>query len=1132
MEKLGSLHWIKELFEKIHKLRFDSPINENEYITEYFNFEHGLALRIHKTKRVLLISGDHDFEMPIRNYGGYDKFTLLLVFPFLPEDDHIKMVNNLQKTSGYGQVILFDLPELLDEAKKLKFDYQKHLEYFPFQEDLQILSDGDESDYYELKSYLNPLESKSPSPRKKQVKRTNDNPRKKRAPRRRKSVSEPSELTPISQELLAYNYFFAKVPFTDRDSLLKENHWKTESGFSRYANLVNKGNILLGISPNPPSNEERNLTYHIYEIGYVYKNDQDANSLGVVWKEIASPAFKPEEIADNTNLSLGEISKRNLIPLLQNISSVIKSPIEEIIAELKQKAEDLLERENTHEEIGDKTKEGETGGKTKEEELKEKITRLSGIKSDADSGTDYLDIEKDVQAFARVMCAKSLNPPLAIGLLGKWGSGKSFFMRKLQEEIEVLTQKNNNIYCEGIAEVHFNAWSYMDANLWAGIVTKIFERLDLYIKDEMKSDREENEVKQEITKKLSITSDTVIKLTKEKKEAHQKVENLINQKDQLDETLKQKSEEKQKIDLSEDLQKFNTEFKLTEKMGAALQENKSYIKTVENLKILVPEEYWKDPTLFYQQLNSQKTKTVFRQLFNKETWKKNGLIVLISMILLFAAPFLLDWFANFTTSITFKSICVATSSATTIAVGIFRSATKLRSVFSSLKDIQQKYADQKKSVELNFEEKKKALELEIQNSQSKIEALERQKQAAEKEEEVLKSRINNTLSSETLFQFIEKRAVTNDYEKHLGIVSIIRKDFEILSELFAKSENKRKSFTEKEITDFKEQFDRPLERIILYVDDLDRCSEERVVEVLEAVNLLMAFPLFIVVVGVDPRWVKIALQTKYEKQFTLETEEEGLRISASNYLEKIFQIPFRLKSAKDQTVKSMLRSLAEQKAMISKEKPVKIEEIKNVVATDPSQEMKGHLTQNRSHEEITNVDSSSTPEPPENDPQEAETIQGNTGEEEAEKIESLEFSITEIQLIQDMSPVLGSNPRAIKRFVNIYRVIKAHDIFDYDEKHQNQEILADLFLIALPFGKYRILVPSFMNFLKESRNYSIKTYLNRALKEEATEEEQREYETRKILLDELNKYGPNVLTVKKQHFNGEHLEFIKRFYFN
>src|SRR5450756_256402 len=46
----------------------------------------------------------------------------------------------------------------------------------------------------------------------------------------------------------------------------------------------------------------------------------------------------------------------------------------------------------------------------------------------------------------------------------------------------------------------------------------------------------------------------------------------------------------------------------------------------------------------------------------------------------------------------------------------------------------------------------------------------------------------------------------------------------------------------------------PLERIVLYIDDLDRCPPRRVVDVLAAVNLLLALPLF-VVVAVDARWL-------------------------------------------------------------------------------------------------------------------------------------------------------------------------------------------------------------------------------------------------------------------------------------
>lgn len=96
-----------------------------------------------------------------------------------------------------------------------------------------------------------------------------------------------------------------------------------------------------------------------------------------------------------------------------------------------------------------------------------------------------------------------------------------------------------------------------------------------------------------------------------------------------------------------------------------------------------------------------------------------------------------------------------------------------------------------------------------------------------------------------------------------------------------------------------------MDRIVLYIDDLDRCNEEVVVKVLEAIHLLLAFELFVVVVGVDPRWMHNALENKYSKQLKNhngikpghnENETDAGIDSATSYdyLEKIFQIPLSL----------------------------------------------------------------------------------------------------------------------------------------------------------------------------------------------------------------------------------------------
>jgi predicted KAP-like P-loop ATPase len=73
-------------------------------------------------------------------------------------------------------------------------------------------------------------------------------------------------------------------------------------------------------------------------------------------------------------------------------------------------------------------------------------------------------------------------------------------------------------------------------------------------------------------------------------------------------------------------------------------------------------------------------------------------------------------------------------------------------------------------------------------------------------------------------------------------------------------------------------------RIVLFIDDLDRCPPDRVVEVLEAVQLLVKTPLFIAVVAIDERYVTRAL----EKYYAGVLFHQG-RPSGTDYLEKIIR---------------------------------------------------------------------------------------------------------------------------------------------------------------------------------------------------------------------------------------------------
>ncbi|MFI5963270.1 P-loop NTPase fold protein [Streptomyces asoensis] len=105
----------------------------------------------------------------------------------------------------------------------------------------------------------------------------------------------------------------------------------------------------------------------------------------------------------------------------------------------------------------------------------------------------------------------------------------------------------------------------------------------------------------------------------------------------------------------------------------------------------------------------------------------------------------------------------------------------------------------------------------------------------------------------------------------------------------------------------------PLERIILYIDDLDRCPPARVVELLAAVHLMLALRLFVVVVAVDPRWLLGALEHHYREIFPVENHadpsEASLPVTPLDYLDKIFQIPWTVPTSSQEAAESYIKAL-------------------------------------------------------------------------------------------------------------------------------------------------------------------------------------------------------------------------------
>lgn len=674
---------------------------------------------------------------------------------------------------------------------------------------------------------------------------------------------------------------------------------------------------------------------------------------------------------------------------------------------------------------------------------------IAGLVSDSDKGVDYLDITKDVNAFARVVAAKSFEPPLAIALFGKWGSGKSFFMRKLRDQISKLSSnKTDGVYCEGIAHIHFNAWSYMDSNLWASIVTKIFEELNEYISENRKVDIEKKEIEKLLTDKLSIAKEEIGILESKKESVVLQINSLEEKRKTITKDLDDNIKKVKTDTIWQIIETADKEFNAKEKILSALKENDSFLKTETDLKSIVPEKYWNNPEKTYQLAKSRIT--FLKEFFRKDKIQTNLIWLAVILSIIAFTPLILELLSL---QISKKSFLIPQAALSLLITGgaIWRRTetvyTQLQPVIASFWKVKESHESKIKEARAKFEQEEKALKLEIEKGKSEVLLIQEQIQKAETIKTDLDFRINNAFATEALYSFIDRRSKSEDYKKHLGLISIIRRDFEILNDLF--TDHNQEAAKIKDASDFKDKFKKPLERIILYIDDLDRCPEENVVQVLEAVNLLMAFPLFVVVVGVDSRWVKNALIKKHALQFTGKlngnsTLDSNLEmIEPANYLEKIFQIPFHLKDAKDTSVKDMIKKLAQSKAKVSRY----VEEgyVEEGYVTNPTTDIEKGETTNP-----TTINAS-------------DTIL-------IDKPEALILTDDEISLMQDMSEVIGNNPRAIKRFVNIYRIIKAHEEFDYAADSTNQELSAILFLLALPLGDYKKLLPSFEAYILDEEN--------------------------------------------------------------
>lgn len=665
---------------------------------------------------------------------------------------------------------------------------------------------------------------------------------------------------------------------------------------------------------------------------------------------------------------------------------------------------------------------------------------LTRIDSDSahKASRDLLNIDDDAVAIAKVLCAKDAAPPLAIGLFGEWGSGKTFFMRRIHLHVNTLTERvdeSHEAYQSKVAQIWFNAWNYQDGKLWASLVNHVFVGL----KQELKRLNKENP--DEEFKKLMerLDEDRVLEKKLESTSAR------LN-------ALKQKQQDiEQRIEV---INSANRNFQLQQpkesgiKSVARLKKYGKEIETIFNIPgannaLTVLDNVEKVRDIYNKVANAN----VFNQAFKFFTRDGKTIAqVFIALVLVFGIVFVLSQQKNFWADV-FSGVTVLVSFASVYF-------TKFGQFIKLLKGIRQ-------DVDNSFIESENKIKQKLEQNEKELQKLALQKievQAEFKESQKDFDELNSSYgeaSDETFASFIFDRASSSEYKSHLGLLNTVRRDFSRLNKLLTEQQDQKLP---------------KIDRIVLYIDDLDRCEPEVVVDVLQAIHLMLAFPLFMVVVGVDARWLGRSLKKRYsflvhEKDDQVQDKLDYHAASTHDYLEKIFQVPFWLKRLDGDRANEMMRALLQSQAVVNN----RTGEVEPGEVLD-DEELKKQLENAGELFEESEDD--------------AENYQDEADEDELlvnnlVSTRALEMSEPELLFFQQLGGIVGRSPRAVKRFINLYRILKSSHrkarVVSFSD--DDGEFRVPLFLLAVVCGSPKEAEELFRFFKQQAPGTRVKGVL-------------------------------------------------------
>jgi hypothetical protein len=606
------------------------------------------------------------------------------------------------------------------------------------------------------------------------------------------------------------------------------------------------------------------------------------------------------------------------------------------------------------------------------------VPRVPAYASDTGGGAggDLLDRDREAVAVADLLTSRSARPPLAVGVFGQWGEGKSQFLELVYEAVAARTRAGGGedpIAHSAVRQVRFNAWHYAETDLWAGLVAELFTQLA----------GEPNPGGRAEERDLGVEARQRSRLAAELVSARGVRSELAGARARLEALERAR---RGGIDLAT--------------VGAV----------------------WRSVD--------------WRALVRRVAAAAGAGVVALLVLWVTRR----GWIGQL------RGWAVPAAGAVGGALA------SLRLAWRDSKQTRQEIREQAARL-------RDRLDTAIDVARAEVDALQRQ--------------LQDMTAAGQLAGLVADRAAGGAYRERLGLMTQIRQDFEVMAELLLRAaerprtppgtdqpaeqptqwlrrrRRRQRAFTPPSGGDASGNPDPAgdelprIDRIVLYIDDLDRCPARRVVEVLEAVHLLLAVRLFVVVLAVDPRWLLRSIAIHYRDLFDLDDlpGEQSWTDGPAQYLEKIFQIVLTLPPLDTAGYKLLVDHLIGIRE--DQQDPF------NPTSAHPGQPTAQPLPSSNAPRPRTPAAPATPPAPATSAPDqparrrqptnvaaaattstlaiptETDLAEPTEGIRTRQRIDPLALTADELRLMALLGPPLITSPRAVKRLTNSYGLLAA-----------------------------------------------------------------------------------------------------------